>query len=441
MGAVMGSKNLRAVAVSGSGKSAPADPKRVRELGKKIVDLIAESPTAKIFKTYGTTAVVMGLQKGGLLPTRNFQAGQFEGAEAISGDAINSSILVGNKGCFGCPIRCKREVKVSGKYETNPAYGGPEYETLACLGSLCGIDNLEAVARGNQLCNAWGLDSISTGVSIAFSMECTEKGILTQKDTDGVDLRFGNADGMLEMIRKISLREGFGDILADGVKEAAKRIGNGAAHYAMHVKGQELPAHDPRGKKGVFLSYATSPTGADHIEAPHDTSFAGEGPALDSIRPIGILEPSTLLEIGPRKIRQFVHTQLVYSLYNSLGICNFAAIPVTVITLPMAAEIVNAVTGWDTSVYELMKLGERGITMARMFNHREGISKEDDTLPDRLFEESLEGGPSPEKRIFTRQEVADALRRYYEAMGWDPQTGIPTDGRLDFLGLDWLREQ
>ena len=439
MGAVMGSKNLRAVAVRGSGKIALADPEKVKEIAKRVVSLIPESPLAENFKKYGTPLFVMPLQKMGILPTRNFQSGEFDGAEAISAETINDTILEGTKGCYGCAIRCKRSVRVEGRYAARPEYGGPEYETLASLGPFCGIDNLEAIAHGNELCNRWGLDTISLGVCIGFAMECTERGILTKKDTDGIDLRFGNVDGMLEMIPKIAFRKGFGDTLADGVREAARRIGKGAEKYAMHIKGEEVPMHEPRGKQGLALSYAISPTGADHIEAPHDTAFLSNTVMLYAANPAGVLEPIDLLDLGPRKISHFVHTQQIWNFFNSLGVCNFAAAPYSAFTLPLLAEAVEAVTGWNTSLYELMELGERSITMARMFNIREGLSSKDDYLPDRFFE-PLEKGTQREKRI-NREEFANALRLYYEAMGWDPETGTPTDGRLSFLGLDWLIDQ
>jgi len=439
MGAVMGSKSLRAIAVRGTGKLTLADPQKVREIGKKVVETMSEFPAAQNLKNFGTPVFVMPLQESGILPTRNFQAGQFEGAKAISGETMKNTILETNKGCYSCAVHCKRAVKVEGKYEASPEYGGPEYETLASLGSLCGIDNLKAIAHGNEMCNRWGLDTISTGACIAFAMECTEQGILTKRDTDGIDLRFGNVDGMLEMIRKIAFREGFGDILADGVQRAAQKIGKGAEKYALHIKGQELPMHDPRGKHGLVLSYATSPTGADHVEAPHDTTFIADNPMLYAVKPIAIFEPITALELGPKKVRYFVHTQQIWSFFNSLGICNFAAAPYSALTLPLVVETVKTVTSWNTSLYELMELGERTITMARMFNIREGLSSKDDYLPDRLFEPLEEGTPR-EKRI-SRVDFANAIRLYYEAMGWDPQTGVPTNGRLSFLGLDWLITQ
>ena len=197
--------------------------------------------------------------------------------------------------------------------------------------------------------------------------------------------------------------------------------------------------HDPRGKQGLVLSYATSPTGADHIEAPHDTGFLTDSVMLYAANPAGVLEPITALDLGPKKIRFFVHAQQIWNAYNSLGVCNFAAAPYSAFTLPLLAQALGAITGWNTSLYELMELGERTITMARMFNIREGLSSKDDYLPERLFE-PLQEGTAREKRI-SRDEFAAALRLYYEALGWDPETGVPTDGRLGFLGLDWLIEQ
>ena len=436
MGAVMGSKKLRAIAVRGTGKISTADSERVGELRKEVVDAVPKSPMGHTFKKFGTPVFVMGLQNSGILPTRNFQEGRFEGAEAISADTMEKTVLEGPKGCYSCPILCKRTVKIEGKYAATPEYGGPEYETLGSLGSVCGIDNLEAVCHGNELCNRWGLDTISTGMSIAFAMECTERGILTKEDTDGIDLRFGNTDGMLEMVRKIAFREGFGDMLAEGVQRASRKIGKGSEAYAMHIKGMEFPLHDPRGKYGVGLGLALSPTGADHIEAPHDTSFTTDGVMLGAIKPLGIIEPMSATEMGPPKVRQFMHTQQMFSFFNSLGICNFSAVPYTAYTLPKIAELLEAVTGWNTSLYEIMELGERAITMARMFNMREGFTQQDDSLPERFFEPLEEGTPG-EKRI-KREDFSEGLRLYYEAMGWDSKTGVPTDGRLAFLGLEWL---
>ncbi len=436
MGAVMGSKNLRAVAVRGTGKISTAEPGKVREITRKAVERISKSPLGNQLKRFGTPVFVMGLQNGGILPTRNFQEGRFEGAQAISGEAMEETILQSPKGCYSCSVRCKRSVKVDGKYRATPEYGGPEYETLGSLGSLCGIDDLAAISHGNELCNRWGLDSISTGVSIAFAMECTERGILNRDRTDGIDLRFGNADGMIGMIRKIAFREGFGEILARGVKAASQEIGKESEPYALHVKGQEMAVHEPRGKFGVALSFALSPTGADHIEAPHDTSFTGDNALLESIKPLGEIEPLPATALGPKKVSQFAHTQQVFSLYNSLGICNFAAVPYSAYDFSMITALVEAVTGWHTSLFELLEVGERAVTMARMFNVREGVSATEDGLPDRFFD-PLREGAEDEKRL-DRAAFAENIKLYYQAMGWDSETAVPTEGRLAYLRLEWL---
>lgn len=440
MGAVMASKNLKAIAVRGTNKLKPKEEEKLQELAKYLVQLIGQHGPNKVLRKLGTANLVMALNAQGILPTRNFHTGVFDGAEKISGEKMAETILKSEEGCYACAVRCKRAVEVlSGPYKTTPLYGGPEYETLSALGSLLGIDNLEAIAKGNELCNRYGLDTISTGVAIGFAMECFENGILTKADTEGIEFTFGNPEAMLQAIEWIAFRKkGLGELLADGVKLAAEKMGKGAQKYALHIKGQELPMHDPRGKTGQGLSFAVSPTGADHIEAPHDTPFASPGPMLERISPLGLLEAVPTLDFGPKKVRNFTYLQFVWSLYNSLGVCNFAAAPVWALPLNKLVELVRAVTGWDTSLWELLKVGERTITMARVFNLREGFGRKDDTLPERLFE-SLESGPLQGKAI-DHKEFEEALSMYYEAMGWEPKDGVPTRGKLAELNLFWLEE-
>jgi aldehyde:ferredoxin oxidoreductase len=440
MGAVMGSKNLKAIAVRGTNKLEVKDLEKFLEMSKSLTELIGQHGPNKVLRKLGTPNLVMALNTQGILPTQNFRTGVFQGAEKISGETMTETILRTEEGCYACAVRCKRAVEVpSGPYATTPLYGGPEYETLGSLGSLLCIDDLAAIAKGNELCNRYTLDTISAGVAIGFAMECYENGILTQADTEGFDFRFGNTDAMLKGIEWIAFRKNpLGDLLAEGVKIAAARIGKGAEKFALHVKGQELPMHDPRGKTGQGLSFAVSPTGADHIEAPHDTPFGAPGPMMSRIAPLGLLEPVPALELGPRKVRNFTYLQFVWSLYNSLGVCNFAAGPVWALPLRKLVDLVNAVTGWETSLWELLKAGERTVTMARAFNVREGFGRKDDTLPDRLFE-PLEGGPLQGKAI-DRGEFEEALTLYYEAMGWDPKEGVPTRGKLAELNLFWVDE-
>ncbi len=441
MGAVMGSKNLKAVAVRGTDKMDVSDLEKFLDLAKYLTELITQHGPNKVLRKLGTPNLLMALNTQGILPTRNFRTGFYEGAEKISGEKMAETILKSEEGCYACAVRCKRAVEIAtGPYQVSCQYGGPEYETLAALGSLLGIDDLAAIAKGNELCNRYTLDTISTGVCIGFAMECFENGLLTPADTEGVEFRFGNTEAMLKAIEWIALRrEGLGDLLADGVKAAAARIGGGAEKFALHIKGQELPMHDPRGKTGQGLSFALSPTGADHIEAPHDTPFTMPGPLLGRLAPLGILEPVAARDLGPDKVRNYLYLHFVWSLYNSLGVCNFAAGPVWALPLNKLVETVNAVTGWETSLWELLKAGERAVTMARVFNLREGFGRKDDILPDRLFE-PLESGPLQGKGL-DRKEFEEALTMYYEAMGWDPKDGVPTRGKLAELNLSWLDEQ
>ncbi len=439
MGAVMGSKNLKAVAVRGTKKMEMHDPEKLRELSKGLTELIAEHGPNKVLRKLGTANLVVPLNNQGILPTRNFRTGCFEGAQKISGEQLAETFLATDESCYACSVRCKRAVEISGTYATSRRYGGPEYETLGALGSLLCIDDLAAIAKGNELCNRFSLDTISTGVAVGFAMECFEKGILTPADTEGIEFRFGNPEAMVKGIEWIALRKpGLGDLLADGVRIASAKLGKGSERFALHIKGQELPLHDPRGKIGVGISYATSPTGADHIRAPHETPFQAPGPPLSRIAALGILEPVPARELGPRRARNFTYLQFIWSLYESLGVCNFVAGPVWALTLAKLVEVVQAITGWETSLWELLKVGERTVTMARVFNLREGFGRKDDTLPDRLYE-PLESGALQGIGI-DRAGFEDLLTLYYEAMGWDPKDGVPTRGKLAELNLYWLNE-
>jgi aldehyde:ferredoxin oxidoreductase len=344
---------------------------------------------------------------------------------------MNESILVGRRGCYSCSIRCKPEVAVKGAYNVDPAYGGPEYETLASLGSNCGIDNLEAIAKGNELCSAYGLDTISTGASIAFAMECFEQGILTEKDTGGLKLNFGNAEAMVQLVGMIARREGLGKVLADGVARAAAVFGKGAENFALHVKGQEIPMHEPRFKPGLGVGYTISPTGADHCHNMHDDAYARRIPG--AMKALGILEPLPCQELSPAKVRLLVYGSLWEHTLNCLVFCNF--IPVT---SPQITDLVKSITGWDTTVWELMKAGERCVAMARAFDIRAGVTKKDDYLPRRFFT-PLPSGPLAGVSI-NEGELKQAIDTYYEMMGWGKENGAPTPAKLQELGIGWVAE-
>ena len=422
MGTVMGSKNLKAIATRGHRSPKIADLAKI----KSIIKWLNEN-YSKSFQDTGTAGGLLWLNKSGGLPTRNFQEGSFEGAEAISGQTMRDTILINRGGCYACPIRCKRVVKVDGLYQVNPEYGGPEYETLGSFGSNCGIDDLAAISKANEICNAYSLDTISAGTTIAFAMECFENGILTESDTGGIELRFGNADAMVKMVEMIAKREGFGDVLAEGAMRAAQKIGKDAEKYAMHIKGQELPMHEPRYKQGMGMGYAISPTGADHTQSIHD-SGGGPGKMVN----LGVLDELPADDLSAKKVRMFVYEQHWKSFGNCAGLCMFLPYSYNQI-----AEIVQALTGWDVTTWELMKVGERGTTMARAFNMREGLTTKDDYLPDR-FHVPFTSGPLKDIAV-GEKKLKEAMATYYGMMGWD-ENGVPTKAKLQELDIEWISE-
>ena len=434
MGAVMGSKNLKAVAVRGAKRMEAAEPDKVKEIARWHNARIKTHPPNVGLTNFGTPGLVKGLNAGGILPTRNFQQTTFEGADKLNADAY-ASILHSSGTCWTCAVKCKRRVALDDpKYPLNPKWGGPEYETLAAFGSMLGNDNLPSVARANQLCNLYGLDTISMGNVAAFAMECFEKGILTEEDTGGRALRFGDADAILWLIEEVIQRRGIGNLLAEGVKTAAEKIGRGAEQFAFTIKGNELPLHDARGKTGIALSYAVSSTGADHVESPHDPAFMGDGVAR--LYAVGLLDPVEPLKTDTAKVRFFAIGQKVWGINNLLSICNFTSVPIHAMTFHNLVEAVRATTGWDTSLYEIMLAVERSKVMSRVFNLREGFGPEDDRLIRRWHEE-IDGGPLKGKKI-DEQEFRRALQVYYELSGLD-ERGRPRFGKLVELNLEWLQ--
>ncbi|HZS32029.1 MAG TPA: aldehyde ferredoxin oxidoreductase family protein [Methylomirabilota bacterium] len=431
LGAVMGAKRLKAIVVRGSKVNAPQD----RAGAKATLTWFREhyDRAHDRFHQTGTAGGLLNLEASGILPTRNFRDGSFEHAKAISGQRMAETILVNRGTCYACMVACKREVEVP-ELGVTPKYGGPEYESLAATGSLCGVGDLAALAKINQLLGQYVLDSISTGVAIAFAMECFEHGILTAADTGGVELVWGSAAAVEQMVHRIGRREGIGALLGEGVRRAAARLGRGAERFALHVKGQELPMHDPRGKKSLSLAYALSPTGADHMEAPHDPLYEGFHPDGHPLGGLGLIEPVKMLDLGPRKVRAFYYTQQIWSLYNSVGMCDFVGTPLNALALEQFASYVNSVTGWNMTLYEMMKVGERANTLARLFNCREGFTPDDDVLPARMHE-GIGNGALAGERVDPDQFLA-ARRLYYEMAGWDPATGRPMPARLAELEVD-----
>lgn len=428
LGAVMGSKNLKAVAALGSLKVPIADPDALKTLSLWMRDNWKN--TSADMRDTGTTGGIPHLNALGALPTRNFQDGQFEQAKAISGQTMRDTILTDRASCFACPISCKRVVSVDdGEFQAKPAYGGPEYETTGAFGSNCGVDTLPAIAMANELCNAYGLDTISTGMVVSFAMECFEEGLLTTEDTGGLELRFGNAAAMVALTRQIAEGVGFGALLGRGMVAAAAGIGRGAERFALHVKGQPLPMHEGRVRHGQALGYAVSPTGADHMHNVWDGGLLNE-PVGGDWQAWGLYDAMPMNELGPAKVRAYVRGSAWAWLDNHLGMCMF---------VPWSVEhtvgLVRAITGWKTHAFELQLAAQRGITLARIFNLREGLSRADDRLPPRLGEPFRT--PSSFEKPVDPTALEEALSLYYGMMGWDPQTGAPGLAKLHELDIAW----
>jgi aldehyde:ferredoxin oxidoreductase len=297
------------------------------------------------------------------------------------------------------------------------------------------VADVYAVSKASERCNALGLDTISTGGSIAFAMECYEEGLLTQEDTGGLELRFGDAEAVLQAIELIAARQGIGDLLAEGTKRAAERIGGGAERLAVHVKGQELPYHDPRIQHGLGLGYALSYTGADHCHSAFDRGYEQEA-TMEGVRGLGLLETMPATWLGPEKVRAIIYGGLRDHLVNCLGMCQFLPY-----TNDQLVEAVRFVTGWDTNVWELWKGAERMVTLARAFNVRQGFTPADDRLPPRMAEPlGSDGAGDPVSAPIDPAAVEAALPLYYEMMGWDPETGVPRPAKLYELDVGWVTE-
>jgi aldehyde:ferredoxin oxidoreductase len=428
LGAVMGSKRLKAIAVRGRNPPAVAHPEKIIELARWMGKNFKEK--ASKFHQIGTGSIMVNYESSGNLPIRNFTGGHFPEVEKISPQYMFEKGYVKKRdSCFACPIRCKRVVSLDGPWKVDIRYGGPEYETLGAMGSNCGVSSVEAVMKANEICARHGIDTISAGVCISFAMECYERGIITKADTDGLELTFGNAGALVEMVDRIALRKGFGDILAEGTKRAAELIGRGSAEYAIHVKGLELPMHEPRYKQGMGLHYSVHHTGADHCTGIHDNVVIQGIPKGTGLNQDGTL---THTEMSPRKARLLYEDGLMRQLANYVGMCIFVPW-----SHQQLCEAVEAVTGWQTVSSQLTQIVERGLALAKIFNLREGFSRDDDKLPHR-FSESAPEGPLKDVSV-DPGKLHEAQGAYFQMLGWD-ESGVPTREKLAALDLAWTRE-
>lgn len=441
LGAVMGVKKLKAVAVRGKGKRLPlADPKRVNEMARWGADNVGENPDVGGLRDYGTAGVLSFQNAIGCLPTYNYNAGQFEFYEDIMGETLADTIFKERETCYACAVQCKRVVETEWQgRKVEPRYGGPEYETCATLGSYCGVRDLPAIAYGNQLCNANGLDTIGTGATIAWAMECFENGLLSEDDI-GFAAPFGSAEAMVRLIEMIAQREGIGDVLAEGSRRAADRLGKGH-EFLITCKGGEAPAHNPHAKRLLGLIYAVHPFGADHQSSEHDPMIE-EGAAdlyMGRQKLLGFEEMLPPYSLGPEKIRFALKTQQFYSFLDTACLCQFVWGPAWTLYGPAeTVELIRAVTGWDDfSLDELLEIGERRLTMMRAYNARLGLDRRQDQLPVKFFKPLLGTGPTAGFAMSV-EEIEGAKDEYFRLAGWDVQSGNPTPETMARLGLEWV---
>ncbi|WP_406677795.1 aldehyde ferredoxin oxidoreductase family protein [Moorella sp. ACPs] len=434
IGAVFGSKNLKAVVVRGSKGIKVANPKQFVEAIEKAEQWLKNYLFAAI-PALGTVNMMVPNSTLGILPTKNFQKAHFENVDKVSGELINEKYNIKRRACYGCSFACGRYTHVNGGKFATPPMEGPEYETVDMLGPLCGIDEVEAIIKGNYLCNVYGLDTISAGMSIAFAMECYEKGLLTDEDTEGLPLRWGDAEVMLKLLEKIAHREGIGAFLAQGVKRMAEKLGPAAEEAAIHVKGLELAAHEPRSEsKSLALQYAVSPRGACHMHPNWASVWDFQ---IDcGMKEFGLPSwPAGPQEESLKRGLAYRYVALQGEITEILGGCIFYSWggEGNCITPQLYAEIVSALTGWNVTAAELLTAAERSWNLKRCFNAREGFTRKEDRLPKRIYN-AIPDGPSAGARVESLDLMLDG---YYEAMGWDKQTGLPTPEKLRELGLEF----
>jgi len=409
LGAVMGSKNLKAVAVAGSQRVEVADPTGVIASARDLSQRSFGPATAK-YRELGTVANLLTFNRFAALPTRNFQQGTFEQAEELSGEELNAAHRVARRSCAACTIGCEH------------IYAGPtgevrlEYESLFALGPLCGVGDRGAVLEAAQLCDQLGLDTISAGATIAFAMECAERGLL-----DATDLRFGRSDMELTMLRRIAGREGLGNLLAEGTRRAAARIGGGAADFAPHVKGLELPGYEPRALQAMALGFAVGSRGADHNRSgAYEVDFSAGADRLHG---------------SPESARLAVDTEDRAALIDSLILCKFLRGVFTDLYAE-SATLLRQVTGWDVTADELRTVARRIVTAKKLYNLREGWTPAEDTLPKRFLSEGLPAGAHA-PAVLPRERLEAMVQAYYAARGWTVEGRVPEEV-VEALGLEEL---
>ena len=432
LGAVMGSKNLKAVAVRGAKEVTVANDDKFMELVDDAHQRVLKQPQAQQMTKYGTPLLVAYKSKIGEFSTRNHQTGIFEGADKLNADTIRDKYYAKTRSCFVCAIQCKKMNRIQkGKY-SGTISGGPEYESIYSLGSNCGIDDFGAVLKANQLCNLYGLDAISAGCVVAWLMECYNRGLITKKQCDGINLRWGNADALLALIERIAFREGIGDLLAQGSPHAARKLGKGTERYVMHVKGMEISGQDGRTHRSVALTHAISVRGADHLRSLVTVDQLGYEET--AAKRYGKDKLPEICDPYSEKYKALVvkDAEDAFAIRDSLIVCWYSCGWPPIFWMPDFSAAAAAATGAQEfgKLKNMYRVAERICNLRRAFNVREGLGTKDDKLPDRFTREPMPGGPG-------KGQVANLdimLKEYYQLRKWGAD-GKPTETVLSELGL------
>jgi len=433
MGAVFGSKNLRAVVIRGTGKIEFADEKGLKTLAKLGAQRLAGSGFPETLQKYGTPGILGAQAESGNLATHNFSRSWHKNYQHLDGASFEPHIGAGSTTCFACAVGCRKKVKFDEPYQVTDRLGGPEFETLGLLGSNLDITDPKAITKANELCNNFGLDTISTGGVAAYLFECLERRLISNDEINGKQLGFNNSEGLFWLIEQITSRQGIGDILAEGLTTAVARFGDKTAPFAICVKNKVPAVHMAQVKPSQALMYAVCPIGADHMSSEHDWLLSSQA---DVSKALGILGSGGLDCNDLNKVRMTVYSQYYYSLQDALCLCMFCWGCGSLFSYDDLLELIRCSTGWESSMWELMKAGERRVNMLRQINALRGFTRKEDKLPERLFQ-SLPDGPS-KGRCVDAKSFPIMLDLYYDLMGWDRETGNPLPGKLLELGLEWM---
>ncbi|MDH4213296.1 MAG: aldehyde ferredoxin oxidoreductase family protein [Candidatus Thorarchaeota archaeon] len=437
MGAVLGSKNVKGIAIRGHGAVEVHDHSTFMELAKEAHSRVRSNPQARQMGKYGTWVLTAVKQEIGELPTYNHQTGVFDGWEKLSGDYIRPRYTVADRACFGCSLGCKKVNYVRDGPFAGTLEEGPEYEGLMAFGSSLGIDDYATTLKANQICNRYGMDIISAGATIGFAIEAFVKGVITTKDTGGLKLSWGDREQIIDLLQMIADRKGFGNLLAEGSKRAAETLGRGTEKFAIHVKGMEVSGQDGRTHRSIALGHATGARGADHLRSLVVVDQLGYEDVAASRwgadKLPEIIDPYT----EKYKANAVFESENAYCIRDTLIVCWYSVSWPPIFWMEDFARMLPSVTGesYLGKVENLTKIAERQVTLKRLFNAREGITKKDDQLPDRFTKEPMPEGPGKGQTV----DLAPMLKDYYTLRGWDLETGLPTKETVKRLSLEWTK--